>query len=617
MLIIYRVLTNYANELNLDWHQMARSSNLIRRGAVYYALIHVPSDLQHSMGGKKQIWRSLATKDYQEAKRRKVAVLDAWLATFDNIRRRRELSETDMKAAVWEHYTKKLEEADFERANRPSLDEIETATNKASIDALKSGAADAGPIAMINAMSDVESLVGKPTWDARLRAARLKRLRLDLAIGDTRLIEADADRFLAKHKFIIERGGVQYRELCFKLMRADIEQLKRYMEREKGDYTGEPRDPIVVEPSSLEKKIGMVGEGIMELFSKYEAENPNNIRPETLHQARRDVQHFADFVGFRVLACNINRRHVRNWKEILAEWPVKASETAAFAGLGIRETVLKNKNSKQPKPTITRNTMRRYMASLSGFCRWLVRHDYLQANPVADMLPKKNGPTNKRTSFSDEVLFQLFSSPLFSGCKSEIWRDADEPGEVVVRDHRYWIPYIMLYSGARPAEIAQLHVGDVRELHGIWVMHITEEGEGAKRTKTSSSMRVVPIHQQLIHRGFLSHFRARVAAEDKQIFPEVTIPQTGQIAAQFSREFNRYLVRIGIKTGKDIVTYGLRHTFVDRARLAGFSDEEIGTVVGHDKPTMTGRYGNEQEGTLKRRAEIVDAVRYPTVDSKY
>lgn len=39
-------------------------------------LIHVLSDLQSAMGGKKTIWRTLETKDHAEAKRRRVALLD-------------------------------------------------------------------------------------------------------------------------------------------------------------------------------------------------------------------------------------------------------------------------------------------------------------------------------------------------------------------------------------------------------------------------------------------------------------------------------------------------------------------------------------------------------------
>ena len=585
-------------------------SKLHRRGAIYYEIIAIPTDLQGVMG-LKQKWVSLRTPDRKQALRRQSAVRDEWTAIFDDLRRRRQLTQEDIASAVWEHYSTKVEQGDQERANRPTAAQIEAAEEQALRDANKAGVT--GLIASINAMTDVEILAGKANWDARRRSARLNRLRSDLASGDTRLIEPEADRFLVKNAFTIDHGSALYHDLCQKLMRADIEQLERHSERDRGDYSGKPKDPVVVQPTHKLEPKGTSGERIMDLFAKYETENPNSIRPETFAQARRDVQHFADFVGMRTSASRIDKKMIREWKVALAEWPVKASETAVFQGLSIPEVIKANKALPQPKPALTRNTIRRYLASLGGFCRWLVANDYLVANPVADMLPKKNGPSNKRNTFDDDAIRTLFTSPLFMTCKSEHWRDVDKPGNVAVRDHRYWIPWIMLFSGARPAEVAQLHAEDVRDIHGIWIMHITEEGRGAKRTKNKGSMRVVPIHPKLIELGFLDHCKRMVAAGEKQVFPEIEIPETGQIAAQFSREFNRYLAGVGVKTGKDIVTYSLRHTFVDRARLAGFMDDEIGAVVGHGKASMTGRYGNEQEGTLKRRAEIVNSVTYKSI----
>ena len=141
-------------------------------------------------------------------------------------------------------------------------------------------------------------------------------------------IEADADAFLTRYNFKIGRHGEQYRDLCHKLMRAEIEQLQRYAERDQGNYTGQPADPIVIEPPARDNEDG-AAETIMGIFTKYERENPNNIRPESFTQARRDVQHFADFVGPRVKPGKIERRHVREWKELLAEFPVAIVDKVA------------------------------------------------------------------------------------------------------------------------------------------------------------------------------------------------------------------------------------------------------------------------------------------------
>jgi len=281
------------------------------------------------------------------------------------------------------------------------------------------------------------------------------------------------------------------------------------------------------------------------------------------------------------------------------------------------QVITANKALEKPKPTLSRQTVRRYLSSLGGFCRWMVKNDYLASNPVADMLPSKTGPTHKRDTFTDGQLKAVFTSPLFTTCRGHGWHDLDQPGNVAVRDHRYWIPLIMLYSGARPGEIAQLFVTDVREQHGIWAMFINAEEGTGKRTKTRGSQRSVPLHSRLLALGLLDHVRDIASRGERQLFPEVELPAIGQIAAQFSREFNRYLVRIGVKDGPKLVTYSFRHTFVDRARVAGFMDTEIALVAGHDtgenKRTMTGGYGREQQGTLERRRQVVEAVSYPGI----
>jgi hypothetical protein len=43
-----------------------------------------------------------------------------------------------------------------------------------------------------------------------------------------------------------------------------------------------------------------------------------------------------------------------------------------------------------------------------------------------------------------------------------------EPGSLIIRDERFWLPLIAVFSGMRQEEICQLHVEDVRQADGIW-----------------------------------------------------------------------------------------------------------------------------------------------------
>ncbi len=145
-------------------------------------------------------------------------------------------------------------------------------------------------------------------------------------------------------------------------------------------------------------------------------------------------------------------------------------------------------------------------------------------------LPKERRA--KTLTFTADQMNTLFSSPLFSGAPSETeWHKIARPGNVLIRDHRFWVPFIMMFSGARPGEIGQLAVSDVRQQHGQWIMHITTEGEThdeGKSVKTAGSMRVIPIHPELVQLGLLKHHAERVEAGDKPLFPGAKRNERGQ-----------------------------------------------------------------------------------------
>src|SRR5690606_35783921 len=98
--------------------KLPRDANLTRRGAVYYARIFVPKDLQLAMGGKTEIRPSLRTTDYAEAKRRKAALVDHWTSTFDGMRRNNNLTDRIVADGVRQLYEAGIKAGDGERLGR-------------------------------------------------------------------------------------------------------------------------------------------------------------------------------------------------------------------------------------------------------------------------------------------------------------------------------------------------------------------------------------------------------------------------------------------------------------------------------------------------------------------
>ncbi|WP_246588060.1 hypothetical protein [Paracoccus bogoriensis] len=129
--------------------------------------------------------------------------------------------------------------------------------------------------------------------------------------------------------------------------------------------------------------------------------------------------------------------------------------------------------------------------------------------------------------------------------------------------------------------------------------------------KTAGSMRVVPVHPELIRLGFIRYHEQRVRDGGAALFPGAKRNARGQMMADVSREFGRYLTRIGIKNGRGLSLYSFRHGATDALRRAGHLDQQFGFILGHAEPSMTGKYGIMPQGMLEQRVELVNAIAYP------
>lgn len=589
---------------------MARVSYLWKRGSVYYARMDVPLDLVPVVGTTTRKL-SLKTKDETEAKRRLWPVISGWQREFDDMRARRALVPADRDHAVWDHYTGALDRDDTARANLPGDADTEAAKAEVMARAERGEIASADPLAVFDATLELKSMQATGEIASEARKVKIAQLRLHLAKGETALIADDVDDYLRRNRLLVDRGTPDWISLARHMMRAEIEALQRAIERDRGDYTGQPSDPLVKPATGPRREVAKPGESIMEIFEIFASENPRGVAKDRVNQCRRDISSFVDLVGAGFPIAKISKAEVREWKQLLVKYPVKATETNVFKGMKIEQIV--KANEKIGKPVIADRTVNRYLSSLSAFLSWAENNGYLDRNPVDGLMLKKEdkAPT---LPFNTDQLQTLFTSPWFSGCKGEEWRNMAKPGPVLIRDHRFWLPLIMLFSGARPGEIGQLAVSDVRKEHGHWIMHITTEGEktvAGKSVKTAGSMRVVPVHPELIRLGFIGYHEKRVKEGGAALFPRATRNERGQLAADMSREFGRYLERIGLKQGRGLSLYSFRHGAADALRRAGYLDQEFGFILGHTEASMTGRYGIMPQGMLQKRVELVNAIAYP------
>lgn len=590
---------------------MALATNIVRRGgsASWYVRAAVPKDIRDAIGGPEEVWRSLRERDPAKARRKAPEVLAALHAEWESVRASLAPATLDPGAvnkAVADFYRAELDADEAARRSLPTSEDLD-ALEEAAVDRLQASADAfrALPLPERRIAVFVETLdhaiAAEVAGDRRReREALAAEVRRHAASGETALITWAADAMIARQGLKIIKGSPAYRELCQRLQRAQLEALKRADERDAGKWDGEPTDPSVTTS----------GETITEAFAAYRRDVAGRLSADTLRQSEACIGMFADFVGPGFAMARVTKKEVRAWKEALYKLPVKAADTNEFRGLRFRDVI--KRNERVGKPTITPKTINKYLSALGSLCTWAVANGHLESNPVEGLYIALNRDVQKVRPYDVEQLTKIFSSPLFTGCQSE--DKPHLPGNVHRRDHFYWAPLIALYTGARLGEIVQLETADVREIAGRWAFHVTREGDPNKRTKTKGSQRVIPVHPELIRLGFLAYHAKAAKAGQARLFPDVKPDSRGFLSGNVSREWGRYLARIGLKEDASVNFHSFRHGLADAFRRAGYRDEEFAMMLGHGSTGTTGRYGVLREGEMTRLGQMIDAVSFPGLD---
>jgi integrase len=240
----------------------------------------------------------------------------------------------------------------------------------------------------------------------------------------------------------------------------------------------------------------------------------------------------------------------------------------------------------------------KYLGPVRRLFDFLISEDFLGSNPAAKVHSAQKevkGAKNKRHPLK------------VSQCNAFLACTAGYPLPSSTR----WIPLIMLFAGARPNELAQLQVDDLRhDFNGRPHLNVLtledddadagpdaqkakQQKEDKRLVKTAAGRRMIPIHPVLIEMGLLDLFERRRKTTGKTnalLFPDVKCDAYGHYGREVSRRLNRRLREIGI-TNQRISLYSLRHTFRDACIEAGMPDQARFKMMGHALKGMDGIYG--------------------------
>ncbi|MFC0200591.1 integrase [Paracoccus rhizosphaerae] len=549
--------------------------NLKVKNGRFYARLAVPARLRPIVGKTELVTplggeRRAAMKALPAA----VAALQRRLdaagqseagARLDNLRS--PITTADFGRAVWLHYQSMLEADDAARAGYPSQREVD-AEQARVLDHLKTGTVPAEPLAVLDASLDLIRLQGAAAVDQTLREAKLDALRRDLAADRTHLVEHVIEDFLQRSNLSAPRGSAERKVLARQILRADIEALERTLERDQGNYGGQPSDPIVKQPPAAQFDIAEPVP-IKPLFKDYIASR------QALGKHRDGavawetaIIHLIGFLG-HADARRITKRNLLDWRDaLLAEG--KSTKTVAV----------------------------KHLASIRALLRWAYENDRLPTNeaetvrqPVA-----KVQRTRERGYTTPEAVAVLRATVNFEPVKTSNFpvRESEH-----ITAAKRWLPILCAFTGARIAEVAQLRKQDVRKEGDRWVIRITPDAGSVK----AGGYRDVPLHGQVIDLGFVSFVDS---AKDGPLFHAAQTPARFLAGARATAgRVSQWLQAQELVPAGVQPSHGWRHRFKTQARELGLSDRIADAIQGHAGRTAGDGYGDV---SLIAKAKVIDAL---------
>ncbi|WP_248311413.1 site-specific integrase [Bosea sp. ASV33] len=439
--------------------------------------------------------------------------------------------------------------------------------------------------------------------------------RADLGANEFGSVSFITQAMMRKHKLEGQLDETQTRQLAQSLMRGGIDLAEAVQARYAGDFNFEPRDKLlarkveaVFNPPPLPPKETTTADG-QPLFGVVAAafvtkqKQLRRWENQTAGQNEKSYELFKAICGDRPLSA-YQRKDAARFKDQLERLPADYGKAAIYARKSPAEILEIDAASGGKAERLSIRTVKRHVSALSSL--W---DESIPQGAATDKIfagfkfPAQQRAQDQRPMWRRSDLAKLFRTPVWSGCKSEGRRST--AGGLVIRDEKFWLPLIAVFSGARQEEICQLHVEDIRQEQGIWLFDINMKPP--RKLKNKSAVRLVPIHPELIRLGLLGYVEQQRKAGQVRIFPNLHPGGAdGRLGHGFTKWFTRYRRDVEVyEEGRDF--HSFRHsatTFLHQGRVA---DSIVDRLTGHTTPGETARYTKETDlGQLKAAIDTID-----------
>ncbi len=201
---------------------------------------------------------------------------------------------------------------------------------------------------------------------------------------------------------------------------------------------------------------------------------------------------------------------------------------------------------------------------MADFFSWAVNHGEAAENPFEKLRISSKSKLAEQVKsyepFTEEELKKIFNSKGWN-------KYAKAP-------HFKLLPILLLYTGARPNELAGMLLDDIRQEQGIDYFSI-------RASKNSNSQRKIPFHKEILASSFMDYLAERRRDDPNgRLFPHLP-PSKNGYAKNISRRLKEiYLPTLGFRDPRKRL-YSFRSTFITRMSELNVNPAMLMAIVGH------------------------------------
>ncbi|WP_199031443.1 tyrosine-type recombinase/integrase [Ralstonia sp. ASV6] len=535
------------------------------RGSTYHLRIGVPDDIRHlwphRSNGSHAIdafRASLRTSDRNEAATRAHRIIAEFRERFDALRREAAPKTVQLTARMADHLAHEIERRLLQ------VDDLATATksrqelhNAVGIQFVVDDGA--------NEQFQIASLVAEQLGEA-------------LALGDLSYAEEFAYAELRDLGIVVDLSSTHARMALLRMQRAAIKAWRSIAARAVGEPIDTPNQhalPLEGIAAMPEKETGC-SSTLRDILPRWQARTA--AKPNAIARMTKALALFEEAVGIVPLQ-TLNKTHGAAFVRFLSD-----SKSRGFA----------------------QKTAHNHASNITALMNVADREGIIDRNPF-DLTIEKTAGSQKREPWTTEELAAMFTSSLFSCAIPDdypTWR------EVAPQDGRALL-LLLIHTGARIGEIAQLRGEDFVVRNGITAIRITAE---AGTLKTAPSERVVPLADQLLQDQWFATWLQNARKTTGPIMPSMhgrtTTPS--DVAGRWFRAFREV---VGLPNGGLNGAHKFRHWLRTALAENHVAVEVADQITGHSAKGSAGRViytGNLSLLTLKK---ALDRLPFPDCTS--